>query len=914
MASTLTKAARSGGATTKSSSMTGTTRKIKIKPYSRPPSIPANFYDRTSSILLEATLAILRHEPLYCNDNAKDDGEDDGGTRTRPYSPTSSLSSPTNSSQQLLQKRPISREELYRSVEDLCIHKFGAKLYQQVTLAIHDAAFESLARLTLTAGAVIVDAGYIGFPSLPSSSSAESLLQSIQQIYREYTDYLFFVRSIFLYLDRSYVIPQGQQLHPPQQSAALQSQQQQGQQQQQRTRPLWEVGIDSLRRHMTTTTTQITVASAFIHSLLQLIQRDRDGQIVDRSLLRDAVRMLSELHLYQDFFLTPLLETSAAYYSNEGNRVMETTSASDISSFLKHVETRLDQCHESCVEYLEGVDTTTSTTTSTTTANVLPPSTPTKLEPPSSASRYHGTRKALLAVVENNLLKPHVDVILSPQNCFPLFQDKERTSDVRRMYVLLNRIGCQNQLNAAFYQYARNSGLEIVQQEKEDPQQKDVVAKLLQWKSDLDTALMEAFDSQEQFQATIRASVECVMNVRGHKMSEWLAKHVDEVLRGGASSRSKLGVDDSNIEAKLEDIMVLFRRLHAKDVFEKFHQRDLSKRLLQGKSSSIDLERSFLSKLKAECGTAYTSKMEGMFKDMELSKEIIAQYSDFVRDAAAKKAMLKSSGSGIRQSTVEMDVHVLTTGYWPQFPQPKSIKLPEELKAHVSKFESYYDNKYQGRRISWQYSLCTCVVKANFPGKQVDLTLTLYQALVLRCFNENDTLRIPQIMEQTGIGDRAEVERLLQSLSQGKVGTRVLIMKPAAATEGSSSPGINSSKKSISDFDEFCYNSGFTSKLNRLKIPSIVAKDTSANAGDDAAKLHEAASRDRAYLIDAAVVRIMKARKSLSHRDLVMEIMSQVKHVSKPSSTEIKKRIEGLMEREYLERNATDNTVYNYMA
>lgn len=373
--------------------MTGATRKIKIKPYSRPPSIPANFYDRTSSILLEATLAILRHEPLYCNDNDKVDGEDDGDS-TRPYSPTSSLSSPTNSSQQLLQKRPISREELYRSVEDLCIHKFGAKLYQQVTLAIHDAAFESLARLTLTAGA-IVDAGYIGFSSLPSSSSAESLLQSIQQIYREYTDYLFFVRSIFLYLDRSYVIPQGQQLHPPQQSAALQSQQQQQgqhdqqQQQQQRTRPLWEVGIDSLRRHMTTTTTQITVASAFIHSLLQLIQRDRDGQIVDRSLLRDAVRMLSELHLYQEYFLTPLLETSAAYYSNEGNRVMETTSASDISSFLKHVETRLDQCHESCVEYLEGVD-TTSSTTSTTSANALPPSTPTKLEPPSSASRYHG--------------------------------------------------------------------------------------------------------------------------------------------------------------------------------------------------------------------------------------------------------------------------------------------------------------------------------------------------------------------------------------------------------------------------------------------------------------------------------------------------------------------------------------------
>lgn len=44
------------------------------------------------------------------------------------------------------------------------------------------------------------------------------------------------------------------------------------------------------------------------------------------------------------------------------------------------------------------------------------------------------------------------------------------------------------------------------------------------------------------------------------------------------------------------------------------------------------------------------------------------------------------------------------------------------------------------------------------------------------------------------------------------------------------------------------------------------------------------------------------------------EVMNQVKHVSRPTSTEIKKRIEGLMEREYLERDASDKNVYNYLA
>jgi cullin-4 len=385
-------------------------------------------------------------------------------------------------------------------------------------------------------------------------------------------------------------------------------------------------------------------------------------------------------------------------------------------------------------------------------------------------------------------------------------------------------------------------------------------------------------------------------------MSEWLAKHVDSVLKASKGKQDMVAGDD--VEATLEQIMVLFRRLHAKDIFEAFYQKDLSKRLLHGKSSSIDLERTFLSKLKAECGTAYTSKMEGMFKDIDLSRDIISQYSDFaLRDAAASNS----------RPAVEMDVQVLTTGYWPQFPQQKSIKLPEELKVHVSRFENYYDSKYQGRRITWQYSLCNCLVKANFPGKKVELLVTLYQALVLRCFNDHDTLSIPQIMEQTGIEDRAEVERLLHSLSTGKPGTRVLIMKSSADGMDMKADSRTSNKKSISDTDEFCYNSRFTSKLNRLKIPALYAKDIGSDA-DNSAKIHEAASRDRAYLIDAAIVRIMKARKTMPHRDLMGEVMNQVKHVSRPTPTEIKKRIEGLMEREYLERDASDKSVYNYLA
>ena len=67
--------------------------------------------------------------------------------------------------------------------------------------------------------------------------------------------------------------------------------------------------------------------------------------------------------------------------------------------------------------------------------------------------------------------------------------------------------------------------------------------------------------------------------------------------------------------------MTLFRYVQGKDVFEAFYKKDLALRLLLGKSASIDAERSMIGKLKTECGANFTNKLEGMFKDIDLSKE-----------------------------------------------------------------------------------------------------------------------------------------------------------------------------------------------------------------------------------------------------------------------------------------------------
>jgi len=112
---------------------------------------------------------------------------------------------------------------------------------------------------------------------------------------------------------------------------------------------------------------------------------------------------------------------------------------------------------------------------------------------------------------------------------------------------------------------------------------------------------------------------------------------------------------------------------------------------------------------------------------------------------------------------------------------------------------------------------------------------------------------------------------------------------------------------------------------NRVKIQTVAAKgESEPERKETRSKVDE----DRKHEIEAAIVRIMKARKSMQvvmekaqlmsieffiyalllkqHNVLVAEVTEQLKSRFLPSPVIIKKRIEGLIEREYLARTPED--------
>lgn len=92
------------------------------------------------------------------------------------------------------------------------------------------------------------------------------------------------------------------------------------------------------------------------------------------------------------------------------------------------------------------------------------------------------------------------------------------------------------------------------------------------------------------------------------------------------------------------------------------------------------------------------------------------------------------------------------------------------------------------------------------------------------------------------------------------------------------------------------------SKRNKLRLAASTEKDTPQETETQRQDVDES----RKLYIQAGIVRVMKSRKELSHALLVKEVIEMAKSRFAPSIPMIKKMIEQLIDKQYLERADRD--------
>ncbi|CAH8365722.1 unnamed protein product [Eruca vesicaria subsp. sativa] len=333
----------------------------------------------------------------------------------------------------------------------------------------------------------------------------------------------------------------------------------------------------------------------------------------------------------------------------------------------------------------------------------------------------------------------------------------------------------------------------------------------------------------------------------------------------------KWGSEELSEEDIEKVVMFLAYISDEKDIFAEFYRKKLALRLLLNRGVSDDHERSILTKLKQQNRGQFTFKMERMINDLTLSRENQNSFKEYV----AKPG-------------IGLTVTVLTSGIWPSY-KTFGINLPNEMVKCVEVFKEFYETKTKGRKLTWIHSLGTCHVNGKFDQKSIELIVSTHQAVVLLLFNTKDKLSYNDIQTQLNVGHE-DLVWLLYSLSCGKY--KILIKEPATET--------------VSRTDVFEFNSKFTARMCRVKIPLPHVNDKK--------KVIEDVDKDRRYAIDATIVRIMKGKKALGLQQLVSECVQQLNQMFKPDIKTIKMRIEDLITRDYLERDRENPNMFRYLA
>lgn len=517
--------------------------------------------------------------------------------------------------------------------------------------------------------------------------------------------------------------------------------------------------------------------------LLLDIQKERRGQVIDRETMKNVLSMLVTLSIHEEknFYVTEFedgfLGETRVYYEQESLGKISTLPCSE---YLMFAESQLFEEGRRIVHYIP-----------------------------------HATEEKLKLLMSGVLIANHAHLIIKMElNGLDFMFHNNSVTDLRRLFSLFQLKQATGScfvdlLRDALFNYVKDLGNGLIitcsnslSSSSGEGASVVFVNDLLALKSKFESIILKAWNRDKIAMRRLKEALEHFMN-QDYRCIQYLVSYCDEHMKSLLKNKTE---DES--ESVIEDVIMLFRLLHDKDIFENYYKRSLARRLLSSKSISDEYERSLLTKLKMECGHQYTSHMEGMFTDMALSKSTMDLFSP--AESQSRCASLLSLASSVSCGSLDgssangnssmtpalasqspqISVLTLTAGFWP-FPLTEPCCLPSCIVNQCDRYTDFYCTMYSGRKLAWQTHLGSAEVRAFFGlsrmsssssgtsslpvGVHKDLSVSTYQMTILMLFSasSNISLTLSQIRERCGIPDMIELNRHLLSLCTSKI--RILL-------------------------------------------------------------------------------------------------------------------------------------------
>jgi cullin 3 len=576
------------------------------------------------------------------------------------------------------------------------------------------------------------------------------------------------------------------------------------------------------------------------HVILDQIQMERDGDVIDKHLIKSCVWMLEGLHeddnegeeqrLYNASFEKAYLDTSRDFYRSESELLLRDSNA---GAYCKHARRRIYEEDERCKQTL-----------------------------------LESTGPKIQKVVEDELIKNRIHELVEMESGVRFMIDNDRLEELNLIYDLNKRVDekkaetvraiqkrivdmgteINNDAVAASQAPAPVPAADSADKGKGAAQEKSLnqqtlaaikwVEDVLSLKDKFDKIWRDAFAADPLLQQAITQSFgEFINTPTFPRSSEYISLFIDENMKKGIKGKTEMEID-----TVLDKAIILLRYVVDKDLFERYYKKHLCRRLLMNKSISNEVEKQMISKMKIELGNNFTLKLEAMFKDMTISEELTAGFKKHVEGLGDKEP-----------KRIELAINVLTSMTWPLETMGGTVAEEEESRPRcnfplaVEKikrgFEKYYSQKHSGRQLTWLANMGSADIKAVFPKvpqkdgsfkeRRHDLNVSTYGMVILLLFNElpaTKHLTFEEIQAQTNIPN-GDLIRNLQSLAVAPK-TRILIKEPMS-------------------------KDGFCGKFVKITV-GVVSSGNKVESDRERRETEKKNDDSRQFCIEAAVVRIMK--------------------------------------------------------